>query len=290
MIPANSMYGTSFNADNEGVTQLYFALRTNTTTILPRIILWDDAPTPHGIYIDLTLNVANTWMQFGVPVGSGGWASWQGVNSPSDVTNFNGNIWEIEFKDKYTGHTSINNSMWVDNLYFVNPDGYNNTYLEDSASVAKFGRWEDEVQLPYCYPFFNSWLWGTNLLAKLSSPNRVLQFHTLLDPALVMKSDGVTAASLLPGWQLQVNIPRYGILPVASGGVWWRILQTVYHWSELAFTVEFQLQSTAAESPDDYSFLDVARFAGITDTVRYRLVRSNEDLKRKSRQLAALEW
>jgi len=93
----------------------------------------------------------------------------------------------------------------------------------------------------------------------LSKPLRLLELTCLIDPATVKLSDGVTPSKLYPGYQVQLDIPKWKIKPVVDGGVWWRILKLVYHWSGSGFNVELSLMSTGPESPEDYSSVSGSR-------------------------------
>jgi hypothetical protein len=107
-----------------------------------------------------------------------------------------------------------------------------------------------------------------------------------------MEDDGVTAASLLPGWLLQVHIPRWGIKQVSEGGVWWRILKATYFWQGPpdGFFLEFMLVSTGAESPEDYSFTDATRLLKLLDPVAGRLRELRVADRAKNSLLGRLKW
>ena len=282
----NSYYGIPFNPDVEGVDQLYFFWR-NTSTLppfSPRVRLYDDQSPAKMIYKDFSESL-DAWGGRQLNVGAS-WAGWSG-----DTGTFNGNISQIEFFDPSTPST-CDKSIWVDGLYFFTSGGYEADYLEDAASVAKYGKREEELALPSAYPFLNLKVWGDKMLLRLSSPSRTVTVRVKLDPALVMEDDGVTAASFLPGWLLQVHIPRWGIKQVSEGGVWWRILKATYFWQGPpdGFFLEFMLVSTGAESPEDYSFTDATRLLKLLDPVAGRLRELRVADRAKNSLLGRLKW
>lgn len=281
--PEGSMYGQAFNADNEGVDQLKFMVRKGTSPdmeILPVIVLEDEDGHNISQLLDIEPEV---WTGFQLGVGAGHWSEWD-----TGVGDFNGNIVKMYFKDVQAHEVSGTCTIWVDQLRFQLGGGYEQPYLQDSDSVSKYFRRDEELLLPDAFPYVNMKAWGDKILQRLSSPTRIVNLTVRIDPAQVLEDDEVTAASLLPGWLLQVDIPRWGIKSIAEGGVWWRILRTTYHWGEGGIPIDLMLQSTGPESPDNYSFMDTARIAGMSDPSLYNWIRSRENLRTKTRQLSAL--
>lgn len=284
LILANTMYGTALNPDNEGVDRLSFMWRNTATPAneppdppaAPRLTLIDDED--HVVYQDFTKS-DDTWAGRGFEVGSAS-SGWSG-----DAEAFNWNIAKIEFSNQAVYNNP--KTIWVDELYFSLSDGYSDGSLQDADSISKYGRRDLEVPLPAGYPFLNMWQHGTDLLAKYKEPSRTLEVSCRLDPAKIYEDDAVTAASLLPGWLLQVDIPRLRLNPVANGGCWWRILRTSYRLDAVeGLTIGFLLLSTEAESPEDYSALNASRLVSMKDPVRGSLLHLHEQDRIRGRQLA----
>ena len=287
LFPANSYYGVPFNPDVEDVDQLYFFWRNTLTTNppSPQVGLSDTQVPAKKIYHAFSAS-QDTWAGRQLNVGAP-WAGWSG-----DVGAFNGNITEITFFDVSNPQYTLDKSVWVDGLYFFKSGGYEEAYFEDAASIAKYGKREEELALPSAYPFLNLKVWGYKMLQKHSSPSRTVTVRAKIDPALVMEDDGVTAASFLPGWLLQVHIPRWGIRQVSEGGVWWRILKATYFWQGPpdGFFLEFTLVSTGAESPENYSFTDATRLLKLQDPVAGRLRELRVADRAKNSLLGRLKW
>jgi hypothetical protein len=284
-LPANTMYGLAFNPDNEGVDRLSWMWRNSTSVpvIAPRITLRDT----EDYWISATFSRSDdAWGGRGIGVGAANIGLWSG-----EVDDFNWDIARITWEDE--GGLGGTRTIWVDELCFYLNGGYSAIYLQNADSVTKYGRRDLEVPLPAAYPFLNFYQYGLDLLTKYKEPARTLEVTTKVNPATVFEDDEVTEASLLPGWLLQVNIPRYKLHPVVNGGCWWRILRTSYYLNTLptgGLTVGFLLMSTEAESPEDYSNLNAARLVSMKDPVRGTIMHLNDQDRVRGRQLSKVGW
>lgn len=287
LVPANSMYGLAFNPDLEEVDRINFMWRNTVTDpeAAPRIKLYDDQTPQKSIYYDFTKS-DDAWSGRAIAVGAANIGIWSG-----DTGTFNWNIAKIEFSNQAVHNGS--KTIWVDEFYFYLSTGYSDTILQNATSVTDYGRRDLEVPLPAGYPFLNMWQYGTDLLAKHKEPSRTFEPTCKLDPAKIYEDDAVTAASLLPGWLLQVDVPRLGLELVANGGCWWRILKTDYYLNTLptgGLTIGFMLMSTEAESPEDYSVLNASRLVSMKDPLRGAVMRLNSQDRTRARQLSGIGW
>jgi len=280
LLPGSSMYGTSINYVNEDVNRITWfwknSVITDSSLAFYIRLLDDDSHT-----ISHTFAGATTWTQCTVLLGDWVADGWTG-----DTGTFNGNILQIILEVYQNPAVSETKTLRLDRLYFYKNAGYDELYLEDAASMAKGVR-EEELSLPAGYPFVQMKLWGDEQLVKLSNPNRMLNLAAKLDPALILEDDEVTPASILPGWLVQANVPRWNVNTVANGGVWWRIMNAAIRLPSLEH--EFLLMPTASETVD-YSALNANRLQSMVDPSMSGVAGLKGSDRNVRRLLSGLQW
>ncbi len=251
-------YGTYFNPDNEDVDQLYVVYKNASglsKSMQPRIYLTDE--DDHTIYKDLSSNSSYGAVQ--IEVGSTNIGQWSG-----DTADFNWNIKWIGFTDTQTGY-DYTDTVWirVDSLYFFK-SGVGDSYAkQDSASIAKYGKRELELELPDGFPWINMERWGNRMLVAYSKPLRVITLTVILDPNSVKLYQSEDAAPLFPGYSLQLKVPKWGInLADEENGTWWRILRVTHRVSAEGYFIDMDITPAGEEgtSTEDYSHVLGSRY------------------------------
>lgn len=243
-------YMTDLNLNTENIDSLAFHHKETTcigVAVDPELSLEDD----EGNIIYDEFSFSASWAQHseaGTLV-----SPWGGFSG--DTGSFTGIIRKIHFSDEadHSSYSGDDPDMFVDRLYFWEDGGNDTVFLQDATLVAAYGKRELRLPLPTPFPYINTYRWGLQVLNSLEQPMRIVEITTALDPALTMEDDDSTPADWLPGWSLELDIPRQKLNTLANGGKWWRILSSHEHWTPAGYTVDFTLTPTTSESPDDYS-------------------------------------
>jgi len=242
--------GTSLNFDfmvSHGM-ELPYTL----TRVIPIVVLEDASGNriqhllANPIWYDIP---SSTWRSESIPIGSEDYiyyrepgekpksknAYWWFYDGKTGKTGRPGQdffYWDkirfIEFEDICdTRVSSMSTWLRIDALWFG--QSYQASYIaKDDVSIAKYGLAMQKPMKTEYASLTSLKAYGDEFIKGSSRPTLLLNMpEVILDPG---------AESLYPGYSIQANIPRMGIIP---GQPWFRILEIHYKWSP--FQVSFQL-------------------------------------------------